>query len=84
MPIEARLHEPAHALDGGEDGVALHRRIGAEAAEWLAPTGRLVLETSGRQAGLTREALASAGLDAVVVRDEDVDGTAVVAVRALR
>jgi release factor glutamine methyltransferase len=77
MPAEARLHEPRHALDGGADGVALHRRIAVEAVEWLAPSGRLVLETSRVQAALTSEAFLAAGLDPVVVRDEDVDGTAV-------
>jgi release factor glutamine methyltransferase len=78
MPAEARLHEPRHALDGGADGVALHRRIAAEAVEWLAPGGRLLLETSRVQAGATVQAFVAAGLvDPVVLRDEDVDGTAV-------
>jgi release factor glutamine methyltransferase len=77
MPAEARLHEPRQALDGGRDGVALHRRIAAQAAQWLAPGGRLILETSRLQTELTRQAFLAAGLDPVVVRDEDLDGTAV-------
>jgi release factor glutamine methyltransferase len=36
--------EPAMALDGGADGLALLRRIVAGAARWLAPGGTLVLE----------------------------------------
>jgi release factor glutamine methyltransferase len=36
--------EPAMALDGGPDGLALLRRIVAEAPRWLAPGGTLVLE----------------------------------------
>jgi release factor glutamine methyltransferase len=80
LPPEARLHESPLALDGGADGLDLHRRIAAEVGDWLAPGGTLVLETSERQAAHTQEALAAAGLRARVVRDEDVDGTVVVAV----
>jgi release factor glutamine methyltransferase len=36
--------EPAMALDGGPDGLALLRRIVAEAPRWLAPGGTLLLE----------------------------------------
>ena len=53
MPPEARDHEPRLALDGGVDGVDLHRRIAAGAAEWLAPGGVLLIETSPAQAPLT-------------------------------
>jgi release factor glutamine methyltransferase len=78
MPAEAREHEPRTALDGGADGVDLHRRVAAAAPRWLAPGGRLLIETSPRQAPATLAACTAAGLDAEVVRDEDVDGTAVV------
>ncbi|MET0820895.1 MAG: putative protein N(5)-glutamine methyltransferase, partial [Aeromicrobium sp.] len=37
MPPEARDHEPHAALDGGPDGVDLHRRLAAGAPDWLAP-----------------------------------------------
>ncbi len=50
MPPEAREHEPLVALDGGPDGVDLHRRIAAGAGDWLAPGGHLVIET-GRSPG---------------------------------
>src|SRR5512145_2849942 len=36
--------EPALALDGGPDGLALLRRIVAEAPRWLAPGGAMLLE----------------------------------------
>jgi release factor glutamine methyltransferase len=36
--------EPAMALDGGPDGLALLRRIVAGAPRWLAPGGTLLLE----------------------------------------
>ncbi|MFC5679170.1 putative protein N(5)-glutamine methyltransferase [Aeromicrobium endophyticum] len=77
MPPEARDHEPLTALDGGVDGVDLHRRVAADAPHWLAPGGHLIVETSPRQSGLTVAALERAGLTTEIVRSEDVDGTAV-------
>jgi release factor glutamine methyltransferase len=77
MPPEARLYEPAIALDGGADGVVIHRRIAADAARWLAPTGRLLIETSGRQAALTVAAVTAGGLTAVVTSDDDLAATVV-------
>ena len=83
MPPEARDHEPRVALDGGDDGVALHRRIAAGAAAWLAPDGHLLVETGRRQAPLTAEACRAAGLDARIVTDDDLEATAVVATRSV-
>ena len=78
MPPEARLHEPRVALDGGQDGVAIHRRVAAQAPDWLAPGGRLLIETSERQADLTAAAMTAAGLTATVVSDDELDATVVV------
>ena len=50
MPPEARLYEARVALDGGVDGLDVLRRVAAGAAEWLAPGGRLLVETSEAQA----------------------------------
>ncbi|WP_153503653.1 HemK family protein methyltransferase [Cumulibacter manganitolerans] len=49
LPREARSYEPARALLGGADGLALHRRIVAELGAWLRPGGCAVLEVSPRQ-----------------------------------
>jgi release factor glutamine methyltransferase len=81
MPSEARDHEPRTALDGGPDGVDLHRRIAAAAPRWLAPGGHLLIETSVRQAGSTAAACEGQGLAVRVVHDDEVDGTVVVARR---
>ncbi len=81
MPAEARDHEPRMSLDGGEDGVALHRRVAEGAAEWLKPGGVLVIETTRRQAALTSAACRGAGLVPRVEVDDGLDATAVVAVR---
>ena len=79
MPPEAREHEPLVALDGGPDGVGLHRRIAAGAPDWLAPGGHLLIETGRHQASLTVAACEAAGLTARVVTDDDLEATAVVA-----
>ena len=81
MPPEARDHEPHRALDGGADGVTLHRRVADGADRWLAPGGRLLMETGRAQAVLTVDACTAAGLAAEVVTDDDLDATAVVARR---
>lgn len=81
MPPEARLHEPRVALDGGPDGLDVQRRVAAAAPRWLAPTGRLLIETSQRQAPHTAAAIAAAGLTARVVRDAELDATVVVGSR---
>lgn len=80
MPPEARDHEPAAALDGGDDGVDLHRRLAAAAPEWLAPGGVLLVETGRSQTGLTKGAMAAAGLATRVVEDPTVGGCVVVGV----
>jgi release factor glutamine methyltransferase len=80
MPAEARLHEPRHALDGGADGVQLHRRIASGAAGWLTEGGRLLVETSQAQLAATCAAFTAAGIGAEPVRDDVVDGTAVLGV----
>ncbi|MFO0552618.1 MAG: peptide chain release factor N(5)-glutamine methyltransferase [Polyangiaceae bacterium] len=42
--------EPHLALFGGEDGLAITRRVVVEASEWLAPEGVLALEVGAGQA----------------------------------
>ncbi|KQM83044.1 hypothetical protein ASE68_07130 [Agromyces sp. Leaf222] len=73
MPPEARDHEALVALDGGSDGLDVHRLVAASAAEWLAPGGRLLIETSRRQAPVTAALIEAAGLVAEIVSDDDVD-----------
>ncbi|TDC00486.1 putative protein N(5)-glutamine methyltransferase [Micromonospora fluostatini] len=81
MPAEARLHEARLALDGGPDGLAVLRRVAAQAARWLAPGGHLAVEVAAEQAGALRAALRGYGLESRVVRSADLDATAVVARR---
>ncbi|GAA1502983.1 putative protein N(5)-glutamine methyltransferase [Agromyces terreus] len=78
MPPEARDHEALLALDGGGDGLDLHRRIAASAAEWLAPGGRLLIETGRRQAPITRALVEAGGMAASIASDLERGGTIVV------
>lgn len=75
MPREARDHEPRVALDGGPDGVAVHRRVTGQAAEWLAPGGSLLIETSRSQSDATQAALTEGGLLARLARSDELDAT---------
>ncbi|MFW6090901.1 MAG: putative protein N(5)-glutamine methyltransferase [Actinomycetota bacterium] len=77
MPPEARLHEPPVALDGGADGLDVLRRVAAGAPAWLAPGGRLLIETSERQAPPAVEAYSRSGLAPRVTSDDE-SNTAVV------
>jgi release factor glutamine methyltransferase len=79
MPAEARDHEAQLALDGGPDGLDLHRRVCAGAPEWLAPDGWLLLETSAAQAAASAGLAVDAGLTAEIVTDDDIGATAVAA-----
>ncbi|MCU1436567.1 MAG: hypothetical protein JWR71_3292 [Pseudarthrobacter sp.] len=78
MPREARDYEPMMSLDGGADGLDLHRRVAAGAMEWLHAGGFLLIETSVRQAGSTASIMAAAGLAVRTVRSDELDGTVVI------
>lgn len=80
LPPEARLHEPRTALDGGEDGLDVHRRIAGGAPGWLAPGGQLLVEVGREQAPVLAGVLARAGLRASA-RPPEEDGTTVVTAR---
>ena len=81
MPPEARDYEPLVTLDGGPDGLDIQRRVIADATEWLAPGGHLLLETSARQSTATSDAFARAGLGPRTAREEDLDATVVIGAR---
>ncbi|WP_329169761.1 putative protein N(5)-glutamine methyltransferase [Streptomyces sp. NBC_01685] len=81
LPAEARIHEPLVALDGGGDGLDVMRRVVAEATDWLAPGGSLLMETSERQAARAEETVGSGGLTARVVVSEELYATVVIGTR---
>ncbi|MFD0905826.1 putative protein N(5)-glutamine methyltransferase [Actinomadura sediminis] len=82
LPPEARDHEPRVALDGGADGLAVLRRVTAEASGWLAPGGRLLFETSERQVPGARDAVARGGLAPEVARCDELYATVVIGTKS--
>lgn len=84
MPPEARDHEHQVALDGGDDGLDVHRRVAADAPSWLAPHGVLLIEVAGRQVAAAEAMLRDAGLAPEVVTDDERDATAIRAVNEVR
>jgi release factor glutamine methyltransferase len=56
-----REYEPLTALDGGADGLALHRRIVEGAPQRLVPGGRIYLEIQFDQGPAGKELLGGAG-----------------------
>ncbi|MER8232426.1 putative protein N(5)-glutamine methyltransferase [Streptomyces sp. NPDC094049] len=81
LPPEAREYEPLVALDGGPDGLDVLRRVAAEAPRWLAPGGRLLVETGERQAARATEAVAAHGLEPQIIGCEERYATVLVATR---
>ena len=61
LPDDVERWEPAEALRAGDDGLSDIRVIVAEAVEWLAPGGALIVEHGDEQGRATRELAASAG-----------------------
>ncbi|PJJ72193.1 release factor glutamine methyltransferase [Diaminobutyricimonas aerilata] len=80
MPPEARNHEPLVTLDGGADGLDLHRRVAAEAGSWLAPGAALLIECGEPQAAASAALFAARGFTARIEHDEDRAATVVVAI----
>lgn len=75
MPREARLHEAPVTLDGGEDGLDIQRRAIAAAPRWLAPGGRMYVETSDRQAEGTMRLMRNAGLAVTLATSNELRAT---------
>jgi len=78
LPVEARMHEPRTALDGGVEGLDVLRRVLAEAAYWLAPGGHIAVESSDRHAPALIDMATAAGLDAWSEGDAEIAATIVV------
>jgi release factor glutamine methyltransferase len=71
---EVRDHEPRLALDGGEDGLSVHRRLVACAGRHLRPGGWLALEVGAGQSGPVAELLKASGDFEEAARHRDLTG----------
>jgi release factor glutamine methyltransferase len=81
LPAEARLHEPRVTLDGGGDGLEILRRVSAEAFEWLAPAGSVLVETSEEQASVAVSIFEQDGLSARISTSDELYATVVIATK---
>jgi release factor glutamine methyltransferase len=70
---EVRDHEPRAALTDESDGLSAYRAIAGGAGRFLAPGGRLLVETGPTQGPAVSRLFAGAGLEAVAVHP-DLDG----------
>ena len=70
LMADVRDFEPRLALDGGDDGLDLVRRIAEEAPRYLVPGGVIALEIGAGEADATRGILEKAGfLEIEIARD---------------
>jgi release factor glutamine methyltransferase len=85
LPADVQRHEPALALDGGDDGLTVVRRVVAHAAALLRPGGHLLVELGGTQDDTLAPELAHHGFTEVESWcDDDGDLRGVVATRRRR
>jgi release factor glutamine methyltransferase len=78
LPEEFRVHERRAALDGGDDGLRVLRRVAAQAPQWLAPGGHLLTEAGDAQLDAAHGILCEAGLAPRTVTDPDGETSIVV------
>lgn len=70
LPGEVRDWEPHEALDGGPDGMAIHRRLIVASPALLRPGGWLLMEMGERQVEPLRRAMESQGFERIEVRKD--------------
>ena len=78
LPSEARDHEQHRALDGGDDGLDLVRRVSAQAPHWLVPGGHLLVEVGRDQVDAAHDAFTRAGLTCRVSHCPEQEATVII------
>jgi release factor glutamine methyltransferase len=78
LPREAQRYEPRGALDGGIDGLDLHRRVADELWRWLSPTGVLIAECAAHQVSAVLTLFMTHGWESATIGDDDIDAHVVV------
>lgn len=67
---EVKDFDPRLALDGGPDGLAPYRIIASEAAHWLKPQGRVLVEIGYDQGAAVSALFAEAGFSQIAVEKD--------------
>lgn len=78
LPREARRYEPRRALEGGVDGLDLHRRVADELWRWLSPDGALITECAKHQVPAVLTLFMANGWQSATIDDDDTDAHVVV------
>jgi release factor glutamine methyltransferase len=78
MPPEARLHEPAAALDGGQNGLHIVKRVITDAPQWLSSGGHVLVESGADQAPAVAGLAADSGLHPRVATSDELGATVVI------
>jgi len=80
LPADVQRYEPGAALDGGDDGLTIARRVVEGAPRWLRSGGWLLLELGAEQPAQLRPFLELHGFSSVeVLEDDDGDTRGLVA-----
>ncbi len=74
LPPDVRDHEPRLALEAGEDGLDVHRRIAEEAGRFLAAEGALLVEVGAGQAPAVEALLRAQDWAQTTARHRDLGG----------
>jgi release factor glutamine methyltransferase len=78
LPQDSRLYESKAALDGGNDGLDIQRRVVEGASLWLSSGGHLLIETSKMQAHQTFEIFTKYGLIPQLTYCDELEATVVI------
>lgn len=81
LPPEVADHDPAAALDGGEDGLVFYRALAGASGRWLRPEGWLAVEIGADQADQVQEIFAASGGTRIAVVKDYADRDRVVVSR---
>ena len=82
LPADVQRYEPRHALDGGDDGLAVVRRVVEHAGALLRPGGHLPVELGAVQDEVLRPELLRHGFTSTASwHDDDGDLRGLVAQR---
>jgi release factor glutamine methyltransferase len=70
LPMEVLEYEPLIALDGGEDGLEIYRRLLPQAQELLKPGGLLAVELYETKLELAKQSALKAGFHSVQIHSD--------------